>query len=123
MGLVEELRGQRVCIDTAPFIYFIEKNPVYLGILKPVFLEIDNGGIRAITSTVTLLEVLVQPSRAGDRTLARKYREILLFSEGLSTVEISHDLAEISARLRAKYGIRTPDALQIGVDSIGLPNS
>ena len=63
MGLVEELRGHRVCIDTAPFIYFIEKNSVYLDILKPVFLEIDKGGIRAITSTVTLLEVLVQPFR------------------------------------------------------------
>jgi hypothetical protein len=27
MGLVDELRGSRVCIDTAPFIYFIEKDP------------------------------------------------------------------------------------------------
>ena len=25
MGLVDELRGLRICIDTAPFIYFIEK--------------------------------------------------------------------------------------------------
>ncbi len=29
MGLVDELRGLRVCIDTAPIIYFIEKNQRY----------------------------------------------------------------------------------------------
>ena len=38
MGLVDELQGVRVCMDTAPIIYFIEKNPKYLGVLKPVLL-------------------------------------------------------------------------------------
>jgi hypothetical protein len=59
MGLVDELRGSRICIDTAPFIYFMEKDPKYLNIIKPVFAEIDAGKIDAITSTVTLIEVLV----------------------------------------------------------------
>jgi hypothetical protein len=27
LGLIAELQGTRVCIDTAPFIYFIEKHP------------------------------------------------------------------------------------------------
>ncbi len=27
MGLVDELRGSRICIDTSLFIYFIEKDP------------------------------------------------------------------------------------------------
>ena len=43
MGLVDELRGSRICIDTAPFIYFIEKDQKYLSIIKPVFAEIDAG--------------------------------------------------------------------------------
>ena len=58
MGLVDELRGSKICIDTAPFIYFIEKNPKYLGLLRPVFAEINAGKIDALTSTITLLEVL-----------------------------------------------------------------
>jgi hypothetical protein len=41
VGLVDELRGSKICIDTAPFIYFIEKNPKYLGLLRPVFAEIN----------------------------------------------------------------------------------
>lgn len=52
MGLVDELRGLRVCIDTAPIIYFIEKNQRYLNIVRPVFAEIDAGSIEAITSNL-----------------------------------------------------------------------
>lgn len=58
MGLVDELQGSRICIDTAPFIYFIEKDPKYLDIIRPLFAEIDAGKIHAVTSTITLLEVL-----------------------------------------------------------------
>ncbi len=115
MGLVDELRDLRVCIDTAPFIYFIEKNPRYLNVVRPVFAEIDAGRIEAITSTITLLEVLVQPIRKSNKNLAEKYREVLLYSEGLTTFEILHEVSEMSSELRAKYSIKTPDAIQLAV--------
>jgi len=115
VGLVDELQGVRVCMDTAPIIYFIEKNPKYLGVLKPVFLDIDNGRIEAITSTITLLEVLVHPFRTKNDILAEKYRDILLYSDGLTAFEIFHEVSEICSKLRAKYSIRTPDAIQIAV--------
>ena len=115
MGLIEELRGQKICLDTAPIIYYIEEHETYRNILRPVFVEIDSGNIEAITSTITLLEVLVHPLRTGNETLAEKYREILLSSAGLITFEISHEISEKASRLRAKYSIRTPDAIQIAV--------
>ncbi len=115
MGLVDELRDLRVCIDTAPIIYFIERNERYLNIVRPVFAEIDAGRIEAITSTITLLEVLVQPIRKSNRSLAEKYREVLLYSEGLTTFEILHEVSEMSSELRAKYSIKTPDAIQLAV--------
>ena len=113
MELVAELRGKRICIDTAPFIYFIEKDPKYLNIVRPIFAEIDAGNIEALTSTITLLEVLVLPFKTGNESLAEEYREILLHAEGLTTYEIVHEVSELSAKLRAKYAIRTPDAIQI----------
>jgi predicted nucleic acid-binding protein len=115
LGLVDELRDLRVCIDTAPIIYFIERNERYLNIVRPVFAEIDAGRIEAITSTITLLEVLVQPIRKSNRSLAEKYREVLLYSEGLTTFEILHEVSEMSSELRAKYSIKTPDAIQLAV--------
>ena len=45
MGLVDEARGQRICIDTAPFIYFIEEHRNYREIIRPIFVEIDAGNI------------------------------------------------------------------------------
>ncbi|MEA3359262.1 MAG: type II toxin-antitoxin system VapC family toxin [Thermodesulfobacteriota bacterium] len=118
MGLVDELRGLRICIDTAPFIYFIEKNSKYLGLLRPFFAEINAGKIDALTSTITLLEVLVLPFKRKNESLAEKYRDILLYAEGLTTFEIFHEVSELSAKLRAKYSIRTPDAIQIAVGII-----
>lgn len=115
MELVDELRGLKICIDTAPIIYFIEKHQQYLKVVRPVFVEIDAGEIEAITSTITLLEVLVHPFRQKNKTLVEKYREILLYSEGLTTFEIFHEVSEMSSKLRAKYSIRTPDAIQIAV--------
>ena len=118
MGLVDELRGLRICIDSAPFIYFIEKNPKYLGLLRPFFAEINAGKIDALTSTITLLEVLVLPFKTKNEPLAEKYRDILLYAEGLTTFEIFHEVSELSSKLRAKYSIRTPDAIQIAVGII-----
>lgn len=107
------LRGLKVCIDTAPFIYFIEKHEKYLPLLKPLFTEINSGNIESITSTITLLEVLVHPLRTGNESLAEKYREVLLYSDGLTTFEVLNEISEKAAELRAKYSIKTPDAIQI----------
>ena len=115
MGLVDALKGSRVCLDTAHIIYFIEKHERYLSVVRPVFFEIDAEKIEAITSTITLLEVLVHTFRMDNEALAEKYREILLYSEGLTTFEISHGVSEMASKLRAEYYIKTPDAIQIAV--------
>jgi predicted nucleic acid-binding protein len=113
LDLINTLRGTKICIDTAPFIYFIEKHEKYLPLLKPLFTEISSGNIESITSTVTLLEVLVHPLRTGNKSLAEKYREVLLYSDGLTTFEVLNEISEKAAELRAKYSIKTPDAIQI----------
>ena len=59
MGLAEEVDGHRVCIDTAPFIYFIEKNPKYQNKLRPVFEGINSGRIEALTSTIPFWKYLL----------------------------------------------------------------
>jgi len=115
VGLIDELDGHRIFLDTAPFIYFIERHDKYLSLVKPVFNGIDNEKIDAITSTVTLLEVLVHPLKTRNKELAEQYREILLFSGGLTTYEIQHSTSERAALLRAKYTIKAPDALQVAV--------
>ena len=112
MGWVEDLRGT-IGVDTSPFIYLIEEHPVYLDAVRSFFKKMDAREISAVTSTVTLLEVLVQPFRRGADHLAGQYRQALLNAIHLSCVPVTGEIAEEAARLRANYNLRTPDAIQL----------
>lgn len=113
MELSKLLRGKVVFLDTAPLIYFIEKNSRYLDVVKPVIELIVSQQAKGMTSTITLLEVLVLPLREGNKKLAEKYKTILLSSNDLETSEISNTISERAAIIRAKYGFKTPDSLQL----------
>jgi predicted nucleic acid-binding protein len=113
MELSRLCKGKTVFLDTAPLIYFIEKNSQYHDIVKPVIALIDSQQAKGVTSTITLLEVLVLPLREGNKRLAEKYKTILLSSGALETFEITHIISERATMLRAKYGFRTPDSIQL----------
>lgn len=105
--------GKVVGLDTAPVIYFIERNPKYIGTVRPFFESLDEGRFLAVTSTITLAEVLVHPLRLNDISLAKNYKEILLEAENLDTFPLSPNIATEAARIRAKHDLRTPDAVQL----------
>ena len=114
MGLIERLGRGPVALDTACFIYFIEEHPVYLPEIEPIFAAIAAGRLQAVTSALTLLEVLVVPYRAGDTALANRYEGLLTRSLGLRTIALDRSQLRTAAQLRAVYPkLRTPDALQL----------
>ena len=113
MEWVAALQGKVIGLDSTPLIYFIEESPAYLETVRPFFEALDRAECSAVTSVVTLLEVLVHPLRHNDQKLAEHYRDILLNSEGLTTVLLSQEIAEKAAQLRAASNLRTPDAIQI----------
>lgn len=113
MGLIDAVGDGPIAIDTAVFIYFLEEHPVFLPIVEPLFEAIDAGRLRAVTSTLTLLETLVVPYRAGNIALAAQYEALLVRSRHLSLVDIDRPLLRAAAALRARHAIKTPDALQV----------
>jgi predicted nucleic acid-binding protein len=113
MEWIAQLQGYVVGLDSAPLIYFIEQNPTYLEMMRLFFRTLNQGEFRVVTSVVTLPEVLVYPLRQGNIILAQQYRDILFNSEGLTTVQVSEDIAEAAAQLRAVHNLRTPDAIQM----------
>ena len=62
---------------------------------------------------MTLTEVLPQPMRTGNIALAQEYRDILLFSAAFTLLPVTAQIAESAAYLRARYNLRTPDALHV----------
>lgn len=113
MGLIEDLGGGPVGLDSVIFIYFVERHPRFLPVVRPVFVAIDGGQLPGITSGVTLLETLVAPYRAGDVELVGRYEELLTRGRGLTLVGLDRRVLHGAARLRASYRITTPDALQL----------
>ena len=118
MGLIEDLGTGDVGVDTAIFIYFIEEHPRFLPLILPLFREADEGKRALTTSALTLLEVLVVPYRAGNRSLAERYDALLTRGRGVRLVDVSHDQLRAAAQLRAATSVKTPDALQL-VAAIG----
>ena len=112
MDVLERIAQRSVFIDTAPFIYLIERHPRYHPIIRPLFESLAAGSFAGATSVITLLEVLVQPLRQGRADLAREYRSILRESSGLRLVPVTAEVAEMAAELRARYSIRVADAIQ-----------
>lgn len=113
MEWVDELHGRLVALDTSPLIYYLEEDPVYLAAVAPLFSAIADGKLRAVTSTVTLVEVLTKPLREGQFEIAHRYRYLLLSRAGIEMQPVSPAIAEEAARLRASHGLRTPDAIQL----------
>ena len=62
---------------------------------------------------ITLTEVLTHPFKLGNARLVQEYRDILLHSGGFRLLPVTARLAESTADLRARYNLRTPDALHI----------
>ena len=113
MEWLKKLHGATVGLDTAPLIYFIERHPAYLPLVRPFFVAVEDGLIRALTSTLTLTEVLIHPYRRNDADLAHQYYRILHGAPNLSMCATSAQIAADAARIRAVYGLKTPDAIQL----------
>ncbi len=66
MNLSDELgRLQTVFIDTAPIIYYIEAHPQYGPLAKEVVDSFRSGKLIALSSVITLVEVLPKPVEKG----------------------------------------------------------
>ena len=113
MALIDDLGAGPIAIDTAVVIHFIEEDARYLPVIAPLFEAADRGRCELVASTLTLLEVLVVPYRAGNTALADRYEALLTRSRGVRMVELSRDVLRLAAQLRAATGTATPDALQL----------
>ena len=96
-------------IDSGPIIYWLEEHPKLASRFAPLFASHAAGRLRLAVTTISIAEVLTGPLQAGDDALARHYRAVL---ESWQVVELTVDVAENAARLRASLRLKLPDAIQ-----------
>ena len=112
MGIMQNFQGKIVFIDTAPLIYYIEGHSQWQSKLMQVFLKNHEGELPIITSTLTLLELLVQPLKLKRFDLVEKYEQILTSSPHIDIIELDIEIAKKAAEFRSSFNLKTPDSIQ-----------
>ena len=107
------LQGQhRIALDTSILIYHMEANTRYLALADAVSSWIEKAGHEAVTSTITMTELLVPSYREKDENRVDAFYGLLSTYPNLRWIPPDLETADLAAQLRATYRLRTPDALQ-----------
>lgn len=104
-------KHRRIGLDSNLLIYFLEANPDFHPLCRRVFDAVESGRNQAICSTLSLLEVLVQPYRQQDEAMADQLYGLLTTYPHLDWIDLSIDIADRAAQIRARYHLKTPDAI------------
>ncbi|MEA3442765.1 MAG: PIN domain-containing protein [Chloroflexota bacterium] len=100
-------------LDTMTFIYHFEENKEYLPFTRALFELIEDGRIEGKTSVITRLEILVKPRECGNEILVDEYKLTLENFPHLEVIPVDATVADLASDIRAKYKLRTPDAIQL----------
>lgn len=109
---------RRAFVDTAPFIYFIEKdnnNPQYYEKVKAFFKYGYDNDRKFISSVITMEEYFVFPYRNKSYSFIDMFNRLIATTD-MEIVEINREIAKKAAQIRAEYkGFKAMDALQLAV--------
>jgi len=105
-------RHRRIALDTSVFIYQVEENPRYVALTDPIFKWLEPPDHQAVTSTITMTELLVQPYRDSSERRAKEFYALLSTYPNLEWIAPSLEIADIAARVRASHRVPIADALQ-----------
>lgn len=104
-------RHRKIALDTNVFIYQLEANPTYLPLTDPIFAWLERRGSQAVTSTITMTELLVAPYRDSNQKRVGLFYALLSTQPNLDWVAPDLVIADTAAQLRALHRLRTPAAL------------
>ncbi|OGK24775.1 hypothetical protein A2954_00910 [Candidatus Roizmanbacteria bacterium RIFCSPLOWO2_01_FULL_37_12] len=105
---------KKIGLDSMIFIYQFADHIRYAPLTHVVFELLEESKIIAVTSTITLTEVFVQPEKEKNQLIISEYEKVFQNLPNLETVPVNWQIARLSAKLRANFPkIKTPDAIQI----------
>jgi predicted nucleic acid-binding protein len=110
----ESVRGQTVYLDSNIIIFAIESGNRWQLQLRELFGLIDDGDIFAVTSEITLAEVLVRPLSESADDLVEQYE--LVLNANRSPIEIpavTRAIIRSAADVQAELGIKLIDAIHV----------
>ena len=119
MGHLDFPNNSTVYLDSAPIIYYVENVLPYAEMLEPVFQRIKSGELCAFTSTLTVAETLVVPYREKNWALVERFEKLLTQTPDLTILPLTVEIARDTARIRAEFSFKTPDAIHLATACTG----
>ncbi len=102
-----------LAFDTPLWIHWVEQSRRFLPAVTPLVKDLAEGRIVVVTSILAMVEILTGVFARDDELRARRYRDLFDNTEGIAVLDVDRAIGEGAARLRARYRLRTPDAIHL----------
>ena len=113
-SLTDLVAGNKcIALDSCILIYHLEGDERFAPAAREIIEVLEAGRTRAIISTLALLEIQVAPYRRKAEDLADSYYALLRQLKNCRWVDMTYEIADRAAQLRAKYRLATPDAIHV----------
>ena len=97
-----------IYLDSCLVIYAVEQDPDFGKPIRDAMTRFEQD--QFAISPLVKLECLVKPMKSGDLVLQRYFEAAL---SQLTLLEMSDSVFLLAAQLRARFGLKTPDALHL----------
>jgi predicted nucleic acid-binding protein len=105
--------GTRIYLDTNIFIYLVEGHPTYAEPLLELFGNLEQSSVEAVTSELSIAEVLVKPIQDRKPALVEVYKRLLAPESKIRTLPIDRATLLQTAEIRAEMGGRAFDCIHV----------
>lgn len=105
--------GDTIYLDTNIVILSIETGNPWRDSLQSLFVSIDERAVHAVTSELTLAEVLTKPLVSGDAELIDKYERLFAPSSPIKSVPVDRSVLCVAAQCRSDLGLKLIDAIHV----------
>lgn len=100
-------------LDSMLFIYHFEEFKGFKEKTSEIFHSLEQGKFQAVSSVITLIEILTQPKKQKDFYLVKEYQEIINNFPNLEIKSVDLKVTDLASSLRAEYNFTTPDAIVV----------
>jgi len=91
----------------------LEKHPQYYPLTLKFFLSLEKGEIQAVSSILSLVEVLSSPRLEEDIAKRSDLKRFFVEEKNLELHKLDFDIGDKTAELRRQYHLVVPDAAQL----------
>ncbi len=103
--------GEKIGLDTAPLIYYLNRQEPYFDTCLELMKRIESGRLRAVVSVVTEMELLAKETVQDQRQSLNDVEQLFRHLNNLHVLDVDRTIARRAADLRSHTRIKGLDAI------------